>query len=196
MDCRARRPLDQLSVVTRARLGDANAHWLTDQLAVGGELNAFDEELADEQLRSLVAAGITHVVDLRAPREVMSTWPESSRFEVRRAGTHDDGSTKPDGWFASFVPWALAALDDRSHRLLVHCAMGSNRGPSGAFAILLMLGWTPDDALRSIQTQRPYAQIQYAEACLWVHAVTAAPLTQRSEDYAAITRWRTHSRAR
>ena len=61
--------------------------------------------------------------------------------------------------------------------------MGSNRGPSGAFAILLMLGWTPDDALRSIQTQRPYAQIQYAEdARQWVHSVTAAPLTQRSED--------------
>lgn len=183
--------------MTRARLGDANAHWLTDQLAVGVELNAFDEDLADDQFRSLVAAGIMHVVDLRAPREGMSTWPESSRFDVLRAGTHDDGSTKPAGWFASFVPWALAALDDPRHRLLVHCAMGSNRGPSGAFAILLMLGWTPDDALRSIQTQRPYAQIQYAEdARQWVHSVTAAPLTQRSADYAAITRWRVHSRAR
>ena len=40
--------------MTRARLGDANAHWLTDQLAVGGELNAFDEDLAEDQPRSLV----------------------------------------------------------------------------------------------------------------------------------------------
>lgn len=118
-----------------------------------------------------------------------------ARFEhlqVLRAGAHDDGATKPAGWFASFVPWALAALDDPSHRLLVHCAMGSNRGPSGAFAILMMLGWAPDDALRSIQTQRPYAQIQYAEdACLWVHSVTAAPPAQRSADYAVISHWRT-----
>lgn len=90
--------------MTRARLGDANAHWLTDHLAVGGELNAFDEELADRQLRSVVAAGITHLVDLRAPRGGMSTWPDSSTFQVLRAGAHDDGATKPAGWFASFVP--------------------------------------------------------------------------------------------
>ena len=45
--------------MTRARLGDANAHWLTEQLAVGGELNSFDEDLARDQLQSLAAAGIT-----------------------------------------------------------------------------------------------------------------------------------------
>lgn len=112
------------------------------------------------------------------------------------------GVSTPVGsrWFrhaGGIVPWALAALDDPSHHLLVHCAMGSNRGPSGAFAILLMLGWTPDDALHVIQSHRPYAQIQYAEdACLWVHSVTAASVAQRSADYAAITRWRTHSRTR
>ena len=75
--------------------------------------------------------------------------------------------------------------------------MGSNLGPSGAFAILLMLGWTPDDALQASRAQRPYAQIQYAEnACLWVHSVTAAPLAQRSADCAAIPRRRNCSRER
>lgn len=114
-----------------------------------------------------------------------------------RAGTHDDGSTKPASWFATYVPRALATLDEPSQRLFVHCAIGSNLGPSGAFAILLMLGWTPDDALQASRAQRPYAQIQYAEnACLGVHSVTAAPLAQRSADYAAITRRRTRSRER
>lgn len=140
----------------------------------------------------IVASRRGQLVESRIVELDRPTWPDSSGFQVLQAGTHDGGLTKPAGWFAFFVPWALAVLDEPNQRLLVHCAMGSNRGPSGAFAILLMLGWTPGRALQSIQAQRPYAQIRYAEeACLWFHSVTAAPLAQRSADYAAISQWRT-----
>lgn len=175
----------------KARLGVANAHWLTDRLAVGGELNMFDNELASEQLRDLVAAGITHVVDLRAPRAGMPMWPDEAGFVVHHAGTEDDGSPRSPAWFDAFVPWAFSALEAPESRVLVHCAMGSNRGPSGAFAVLLVLGWKPGAALDMIQSQRPYAQVKYAEdACLWFHSVSKPSTAQQSADYAAISQWR------
>lgn len=119
----------------RRRRGSANAHRLTDRLAVG---DMFVDELATEQLADLVAAGITHVVDLRAPRRGMPEWPAHAGFVVRSAGVVDDGAPRSGEWFDAFVRWVVDVLAGPDTKVLVHCAMGSNRGPSGAFAVLLM----------------------------------------------------------
>lgn len=184
-----------MSTSPKRRLGPAaNAHWLTDRLAVGGELNMFDEDLAADQLADIIEAGITHVVDLRAERRGMPQWPEHAGLVVRSAGVEDDGAPRSGEWFDAFVPWVVDVLAQPETKVLVHCAMGSNRGPSGAFAVLLMLGWEPGAALDLIQSQRPYAQIRYAEdACLWAHDRTRAGNARRSNDYSVISRWRTAS---
>lgn len=57
--------------------------------------------------------------------------------------------------------------------------------------MLLVLGWEPGAALDMIQSQRPYAQVKYAEdACLWFHSVSKPSTAQQSADYAAISQWR------
>jgi len=43
----------------------ANAHFVTEQVAVGGELDTYDEQLAIRQLAELVELGITHILDVR-----------------------------------------------------------------------------------------------------------------------------------
>ncbi len=54
--------------------------------------------------------------------------------------------------------------------MLVHCHMGINRGPSMAYACLLVLGWDPIEAMTAIRTARPIAAIGYAEDALdWHH---------------------------
>lgn len=187
-----------MTAAPKRRLGPAaNAHWLTDRLAVGGELNMFVEDLAADQLADIIEAGITHVVDLRAERRGMPQWPESAGFVVRSAGVEDDGTPRSGEWFDAFVPWVLEVLDLPDTKVLVHCAMGSNRGPSGAFTVLLMLGWEPGAALDLIQSQRPYAQIRYAEdACLWFQETAAVEPVRMSADYAAISAWRRRARRR
>jgi hypothetical protein len=45
-------------------LRHANAHFVTPQLLVGGDLS-FDERTAAAQLEELVGAGVTHIVDVR-----------------------------------------------------------------------------------------------------------------------------------
>jgi protein-tyrosine phosphatase len=58
--------------------------------------------------------------------------------------------------------FAETAFESPNGKLLVHCAMGINRGPSMAFRILLELGWEPLAALEAIRSARPIADIGYA----------------------------------
>jgi protein-tyrosine phosphatase len=56
----------------------------------------------------------------------------------------------------------------RRRRILVHCHMGVNRGPSALFAIMLATGWESLNALRAIRDARPIAGIIYApDAINW-----------------------------
>ena len=94
----------------------------------------------------------------------------------------------PGEWFEDLTAWAVDALDDPDARLLVHCHMGVNRGPSAAFAILLALGWDPFDALDAIRDARPIAYIAYAEDVLaWHHDRHGATDEQRERDLALLT---------
>ena len=61
------------------------------------------------------------------------------------------------------------ALRDREAKIVVHCHMGVNRGPSMGFAYLLDQGWQPVDALTAIRSARPIAAIAYASDALRAH---------------------------
>ena len=43
----------------------ANLHFITPQLAVGGDLSSFDDVLASQQFEEIVELRITHIVDVR-----------------------------------------------------------------------------------------------------------------------------------
>lgn len=85
---------------------------------------------------------------------------------------------------------ALAALTDPTRKVVVHCHMGVNSGPSMAYAILLSRGYGPVEALDLIRSARPIAAILYAaDALRWWHRCNDADTAQRSVDQFAVREW-------
>ena len=97
----------------------------------------------------------------------------------------------PTRGFEDVVGWALAALAAPGSRLLTHCHMGINRGPSAGYAVLLGQGWDPVEAIAAIRRARPIANVWYAEDALrWHHRRTGAPAAQVRQERAALAAWR------
>jgi hypothetical protein len=160
-------------------------------LAVCGDLDITDEAAAERQLVEWTTAGITDIIDARGE------WSDQS-LVARLApdvayhwvGTDDLGHGQSDTWFDAGVTAALEALERPGRKVVVHCHMGVNRGPSMAFAILLALGHDPVDALGLIRRARPIAAILYAEDALrWWHQRTGATTARRSRDRRAVREW-------
>jgi predicted protein tyrosine phosphatase len=84
----------------------------------------------------------------------------------------------------------LATLADPNRRIVVHCHMGVNRGPSMGFAILLALGWDPIEALDAIRAARPIARVLYADdAISWWLRRNGASAADVSAGISAVQRW-------
>lgn len=174
-----------------ATLTVANADFVTERLAVGGDLDFHDDDLMQAQVLALWDAGITHVLDARLECSDELVWAQVPDVEFRWDGIDDAGQRLPHEWFDRIVPWALEALEDPTAKLLTHCQMGINRGPSAGYAVLLGLGWDPVEALDAIRAARPIAYIAYAEDALrWHHDRTDAPAERRGRELAALAEWR------
>jgi protein-tyrosine phosphatase len=172
-------------------IGVANAHFVTPFLAVGGDLDLRDEDLAVQQTIDLVLAGITHVLDVRLELDDAQWWEEVREVSYRWAGVDDAGQRIPAAWFDEVTAWALKALEVPGAKLLTHCHMGINRGPSAAYAVLLALGWDPAEAIDAIRTARPIANVWYAEDALdWHHARSGASETAAARDRRRLADWR------
>jgi dual specificity phosphatase 3 len=172
-------------------LSTADAAFVTARLLVGGDLDTTDEELATRQLRELVEAGVTHVVDVRIEwndeRWVAEAAPQIAYLHH---GMDDAGQRVPAAWFDAGVAWALEALE-QGGTVLTHCHMGINRGPSLGFAVLLAQGWDPIDALDAIRAARPIAWIAYAEEALrWHHERRSSSGEELERDRRRVAQWR------
>ena len=178
------------------QITDPAAWWrvpsfVTDRVAVSGDLDTDDVDAGRAQLAGWVAAGITDIVDLRGE------WSDEA-FVARHApgvayhwiGTDDDGHGQSDEWFTAGVTTTLAALADPSRKVMIHCHMGVNRAPSMAFAVLLTLGHDPVDALAAIRTSRPIAATLYAEdAIVWWHRRSHSSATAAARDLRRVRTW-------
>jgi protein-tyrosine phosphatase len=159
---------------------------VTDRVAVGG-----DDYLQSPALVSLMkAGGITHVLDCRAEAKLDAKWfSRSYRPEHKEAftaylnnGFEDDFARKGIGVFRKALDFALGALSDPDHKLYVHCALGYNRGPSMAYAVLRATGLSEAEALHAIVSNRQVglAYRDDAEHAVRVlRLVDEAPLRQR-----------------
>jgi hypothetical protein len=173
-------------------LGLANADFVTGQLAVGGDLSP-NFARARAQLDELVAAGITHIVDLReewSDEALVATWAPEVRYLQHRVA--DAGQRIGPEWFQALVDWVGLALRDPRAKVFVHCHMGVNRAPSATLAVLLAQGMGLRPALDAIRGARPVAVIDYASDALdWYLASTGADARTRRNARRTLSRWRT-----
>ena len=164
--------------------------FVTDTLAVSGDLDGRDETTMDTQLSGWVSCGITDVVDVR------DEWTDEDfvaqaapTLNYHHLGTHDNGGRQAATWFSAGVECALDAIEGGG-KVLVHCHMGVNRAPSLAYAVLLAQGYDCVEALSMIRAARPIAAIRYAdEALRWWHDQNGAPTPQRTLDRARVAGW-------
>ncbi|ROR89786.1 protein-tyrosine phosphatase family protein [Nocardioides aurantiacus] len=185
-----REPARPASPSSRA-LEVADAAFVTDQLLVGGDLDTRDHRLAATQLRELLDAGLTHLVDARVEWSD-EEWVRQLAPQVGylHHGMDDAGQRVPGAWFDRGVDWALEAVD-RGGVVLTHCHMGINRGPSLGFAVLLAQGWDPVQALDRIRSVRPIAWVAYAEEALrWHHDRAGSTPAQLAADQQRLADWR------
>lgn len=164
--------------------------WVTPQLALSGDLpEGYDAKLRG--LREWVDAGITHVVDTRLEHSDEAFVGEHApHIGYTWAGVDDHGGRQPDSWFDDGVAGVLAAVDDPMAKVVVHCHMGVNRGPSMGFAAMLATGHDPLKALSTIRLQRPIAAVLYAEDAVgWWHRRRGADRKKIYDDTRAVRSW-------
>ncbi|HSK34698.1 MAG TPA: dual specificity protein phosphatase [Propionicimonas sp.] len=176
---------------SRQGLVVANAAFVTERVAVGGDLSP-NFGLARRQLDELVAAGITHIADLReewSDETLVKTWAPQVRYLHHRVA--DAGQAIGGAWFDELADWVDAALAEPGSKVLVHCHMGVNRAPSAVLALLLHGGMGLRPALDAIRSARPVAVIDYARSALdWQLERTAADARVRRNARRALDRWR------
>ena len=139
---------------------------VTEQIIISGDLSE-EPAQALRQLDGWKRAGISHVLDTRiewSDEEVVAQ--HAPDIVYGWVGADDAGLPQTDEWFDAGLAFATDALEDPDSVLLVHCHMGINRGPTMAFRILLEQGVDPIDALETIRSARPIADIGYAADAL------------------------------
>ena len=170
-------------------------HVLGTRLVLSGDLDSHGPT-ARAQLTEWIAAGITHIIDVRDEWSDQALVAEHApHITYIHLGVDDAGQPMEDDWFERGVIAALEALRDPESRVLVHCHMGVNRGPSMGFAILLALGFAPRRALEAIVEARPIAAILYAgDALNWWHRREGISPSLAHLDLVALDHWEQHDR--
>lgn len=168
---------------------------LTDTLWTGGDLP--DDATLPEVLGTWRDAGIGVIIDCRvewSDEDFVAEYAPEIRYE--HLGIDDVGQRVRRGWFDQLVLTASPQETDPAPGVLVHCHMGINRGPSGAYALLLSRGYDPVGAIERIRERRPIAGVSYAEDALdWWHDRSGTPEDVRADQRAALAAWRsTHRR--
>ena len=168
-----------------------NLDFITPNLATGGDLPANRAD-ALRVLAEWRALGITHVVDNRFEWSVQDLVAEHfPEIQYLYLGVDDAGQQMPDEWFDLGTEWVRGALRDPEAKVLVHCHMGINRGPSMAYACLLVLGHDPVEAMTMIRTARPIAGIGYAEDALdWHHRTYPISRRRQLDHWQRLEAWR------
>ena len=163
---------------------------VTDWLVLSGDLHQ-DPSRAEEQLVGWAGSGITHVIDVReewSDADVVAR--HAPHITYHHLGTHDSGRRQADAWFDDGLAASRAARADGASRVLVHCHMGVNRGPSMGFRLLLDEGWDPLDALEAIRMARPIAAVLYADDALRHHlGRIGAETTEGTRQLAQVADW-------
>lgn len=169
----------------------ANISAVTERICIGGDLDMYDDDLVLDQIDEIFDEGITHIIDCRIEADDQELWDETTKIDYLHHGMDDVGQVVPGEWFDIGVGYLREALADPKARVLSHCHMGINRGPSLGFALMLSLGWDPVAAVDAIRAARPIAFVSYAEdALLWHHHRTGASVAEKVDQLTRLAQWR------
>jgi len=134
--------------------------WLGDERVAIGNLPTW------ETMPRLVPLGVTHVVNCRAPVQVMMSQDLGAerdlfgRDRVAYAPMWDFGQAQPPRRWAAAVRFATDALDaDPAARVFIHCHQGRRRSVLIAYAVLRLRGYGVDDATTLIASHRSEAEL-------------------------------------
>jgi protein-tyrosine phosphatase len=135
--------------VARPKMG-IDITWVTERIGVGGGI------WTAENMAAVARAGVTHIIDMQIEFDD-TPLGERHGIAVCWNPVDDDFEPKPSAIFARGVDFALAALEDDGTKLLVHCAAGVHRAPMMTLALLGVMGWSLEDAMRLVEARRPVA---------------------------------------
>ena len=163
---------------------------VTPQLLLCGDLHPHPRQ-GGAQLQEWVEAGVTHILDVRGEfSDEPMVAARAPWLTYHWLGTEDHGRRQDPAWFDAGVGLAQAALQRGDARMVVHCHMGINRGPSMALAVLLAQGWDCIAALDAIRAARPIAAIIYAsDAVAWWHGRQRTTRKAAAADQARVQAW-------
>jgi hypothetical protein len=145
---------------------------VTEHLWVSGDLHPNEREAA-HQIGDWREREIKVIIDLREELSdealIDDLAPDLTYVSL---GTHDNGSTQSDDWFAKGVDMARwAATNGEAILFLSH--MGVSRAPAMALRVLLDEGWNALQAATWIRSVRPITSLAYALDALDHHQRTA-----------------------
>src|SRR5579862_6289034 len=135
--------------VARPKMG-IDITWVTERIGVGGGI------WTAENMAAVARAGVTHIIDMQIEFDD-TPLGERHGIAVCWNPVDDDFEPKPSAVFARGVDFALAALEEEGTKLLVHCAAGVHRAPMMTLALLGVMGWSLEDAMRLVEARRPVA---------------------------------------
>jgi protein-tyrosine phosphatase len=135
--------------VARPKMG-IDITWVTERIGVGGGI------WTAENMAAVARAGVTHIIDMQIEFDD-TPLGERHGIAVCWNPVDDDFEPKPSAIFARGVDFALAALEEDGTKLLVHCAAGVHRAPMMTLALLGVMGWSVEDAMRLVEARRPVA---------------------------------------
>lgn len=144
-------------------------------LVLSGDLHP-NRITAEAQIAEYRRMGITDIIDCREEWSdaelVAEIAPEITYWHI---GTHDNGGDQPDAWFAAGVEAYYRAMAKPNAKILVHCHMGINRGPSMGLRLMLEHDphLSPAECVTAIREARPIARIHYGEAAARHHFATS-----------------------
>lgn len=163
---------------------------VTEWLVLSGDLHHLRHR-AEAQVAQWRTAGITAVIDTRGEWTDADLVAEiAPEIRYSHPGTHDDGGRQDDAWFDAGLAAYRQAVASPGARLLVHCHMGINRGPSMGYRLMLEAGADPITALKEVRRARPIAAIAYANDALdHFHRTSNAPSRVRERDLARLEDW-------
>ena len=122
-------------------------NFVTERIAVGGGISS------KADVDQIVAAGITHVIDMRA--EFDDDILNDSRITILWLPQVDDGEMRPPGHYRKGIQFTFPALALPHTKIFPHCPAGLNRGPTMCYALLRAFGFPKSEAIAKIRAARP-----------------------------------------